>query len=442
MADPVSIAAFERARRVMPGGVSSPVRAFRAVGGSPIFVRAAYGPWLHGPDGRRYVDYVLSWGPMILGHVHPDVLAAVVAAAARGSSFGAPTEGETRFAETIVGALPSVDMVRFVSSGTEAVMGALRLARGATSRPLVVKCVGAYHGGADYLLVKAGSGAATLGEPDSAGVPQAFAEATRLVPHNDLEAMRTLFAQEGERIAAVIVEPVAGNMGCVPPEPGWLQGVRELTREHGALLVFDEVMTGFRVAWGGAQVRYGIEPDLTCLGKVVGGGMPLAAYAGPAQWMERVAPCGPVYQAGTLSGNPVAVAAGQATLDLLRPDGQRDPYAHLEEKGAWLEARLRESARAVGAGVCVQRVGSMFTVFFTDQPVRRFEDAAQSDTKAFAAFHRALLERGVYWPPSPFEAAFLSLAHDEEALERTAEALPDAFRAAVAASERGAQPRA
>ncbi len=433
MVDPISVEAFDRARRVMPGGVSSPVRAFRAVGGTPLFVRSAQGAWLHGPDGRRYVDYVLSWGPMILGHAHPEVLSALVAAAVRGTSFGAPTEAETRFAETIVGALPSVEMVRFVSSGTEAVMGALRLARGATARPLVVKCVGAYHGGADYLLVKAGSGAATLGEPDSAGVPESFARATRLVPHNDLEAVRALFEQEGERIAAVIVEPVAGNMGCVPPEPGWLQGLRVLTREHGALLVFDEVMTGFRVAWGGAQVRYGVEPDLTCLGKVVGGGMPLAAYAGPARWMERVAPLGPVYQAGTLSGNPVAVAAGQATLDALRPGEGRDPYAELEEKGAWLEARMRQAADEEGVAVRIQRVGSMLTVFFTEGPVRRFEEAARADGAAFAAFHGALLEAGVYWPPSPFEAAFLSLAHDEEALGRTARALPAAFRAAARA---------
>ena len=434
MTDPVSERLFEAARRVLPGGVSSPVRAFRAVGGTPVFVRQGQGAWLWGADGRRYVDYVLSWGPLVLGHAHPAVLAAVVEAAARGTSFGAPTEAETRFAERIAEALPSVEMVRFVSSGTEAVMGALRLARGVTGRPLVAKCIGAYHGGADYLLVKAGSGAATLGEPDSAGVPAELASTTRLLRHNDLEAAERLFAEEGERLAAVVVEPVAGNMGCVPPEPRWLEGLRELTRRHGTLLVFDEVMTGFRVAWGGAQVLYDIEPDLTCLGKVVGGGMPLAAYAGPARWMERVAPSGPVYQAGTLSGNPVAVAAGMATLEQLRPGADGDPYALLEEKGAWLQQRLEEAARAASVPATVQRVGSMLTVFFREGPVRNFEDASASDGRAFAAFHRALLERGVYWPPSPFEAAFLSLAHDDCALQRTAEALPAAFEAAARAS--------
>jgi glutamate-1-semialdehyde 2,1-aminomutase len=416
MADPISRELFQRACKRLPGGVNSPVRAFQSVGGEPVFVKEAHGALVVGADGTDYVDYIGSWGPMILGHAHPEVVDAVRAAAGRGTSFGAPTEGEVDLAEAIHGAFPSIEKVRLTSSGTEAVMGALRVARGFTGRDLVVKCEGAYHGGADYLLVKAGSGAATLGEPDSAGVPADVARTTALVPHNDLEAVRRLFEARGAEVAAVIVEPVAGNMGCVPPEDGWLSGLREICHQHGALLVFDEVMTGFRVAFGGAQARYGVTPDLTCLGKIVGGGLPVGAYGGRADVMDRVAPVGPVYQAGTLSGNPLAVAAGLATLGLLAREGV---YPQLEAISAQVEAILRESFEEAGRAVTVQRVGSMLTPFFTEGPVRRFEDASRCDREAFARWHRAMLGAGVMWPPSQFEAGFVSLAHDDGILERT-----------------------
>jgi glutamate-1-semialdehyde 2,1-aminomutase len=425
MTDEISKKLFARACKVMPGGVNSPVRAFRAVGGEPVFIREAKGAWLVGADGRRYVDYVGSWGPMVLGHAHPGVVAAVQTAAESGSSYGAPTAGEVELAEAIIDAYPSIEMLRMTSSGTEAVMGAIRAARGFTGRDLVVKCEGCYHGGADYLLVKAGSGAATFGQPDSAGVPKAIAATTIIVPFNDLDAIKRLFAARGPEIAAVIVEPVVGNMGCVLPEPGYLQGLRELTESAGSLLVFDEVMTGFRVAYRGAQALFGIRPDITTLGKIVGGGLPVGVYGGRRAIMERVAPLGPVYQAGTLSGNPLAVAAGLATLGLLRAPGV---YERLEELGARLEKILRAAARAAAVTVSVQRVGSMITLFFTDKPVRCWQDATRCHTEKFAVWHRALLERGVYWPPSQYEAAFISLAHDSDALQATERAAFEAFR--------------
>lgn len=409
----------------MPGGVNSPVRAFRAVGGDPVFIREAKGAWLVGADGRRYVDYVGSWGPMILGHAHPGVVAAVQRAAESGSSYGAPTAGEVDLAEAIIEAYPSIEMLRMTSSGTEAVMGAIRAARGFTGRDLVVKCEGCYHGGADYLLVKAGSGAATFGQPDSAGVPKAIAATTVVVPFNDVDAIKSLLETRGAEIAAVIVEPVVGNMGCVLPEPGYLQCLRELTLAAGSLLIFDEVMTGFRVAYQGAQGVYAIGPDLTTLGKIVGGGLPVGVYGGRRAIMEQIAPLGPVYQAGTLSGNPLAVAAGLATLWLLRAPGV---YKRLEQLGAQLEQILREAARAAAITVSVQRIGSMFTLFFADHPIRCWQDAARCNTEKFAVWHRALLERGVYWPPSQYEAAFISLAHDAEALKATERAVFEAFK--------------
>jgi glutamate-1-semialdehyde 2,1-aminomutase len=424
MRDPISESLFERAGRILPGGVNSPVRAFRAVGGHPIFIKQALGAELVGADGKAYVDYVGSWGPMILGHAHPNVVQAVQQAATRGSSYGAPTEAEVVLAEAIRDAVPSMDMMRMTSSGTEAVMGALRVARGFTGRDLVVKFEGCYHGGADYLLVKAGSGMATLGEPDSAGVPRAIAATTLTLAWNDLDAARTLLTTRGAEIAAVIVEPVVGNMGCVPPAPGFLGALRELTTACGALLVFDEVMTGFRLALGGAQAVYGVVPDLTTLGKIVGGGLPVGVYGGRRDIMQRVAPLGPVYQAGTLSGNPLAMASGLATLDLLRAPGF---YDRLEARSAELEAILNEEARAAGVTLCVQRVGSMLTPFFQAGPVRNFADAAASDLPRFARWHAAMLEHGVYWPPSQYEAGFVSAAHDAAALGRTRSAAKASF---------------
>jgi glutamate-1-semialdehyde 2,1-aminomutase len=418
MADPTSIALFRRAREIIPGGVNSPVRAFRAVGGEPIFIRAAHGARVVGADGTEYIDYIGSWGPALLGHAHPSVVRAVQETAARGLSFGAPTELEVEFAEVVRSRYPSMKKLRCVSSGTEATMSALRVARGFTGRDLIVKFEGCYHGHADYLLVKAGSGAATFGVPDSAGVPAAIAGTTLTLPYNDAKALRELLAKRGSEIAAVIVEPVVGNMGCVPPEPGFLETIVEGCVRAGALSIFDEVMTGCRLAPGGAQERFGLAPDLTCLGKVVGGGMPLAAYGGRADVMDRVAPLGPVYQAGTLSGNPVAVAAGLATLRELTPP----VYAAIEKTSALLEERLTQvlaDARVEGA---VQRVGSMLTLFFAKGPIRSWAEAARSDTKRFGAFHAGLLARGVYWPPSQFEAAFVSAAHTDQDVARTAEA--------------------
>ena len=426
MSTPRSHELLERASAVLPGGVNSPVRAFRAVEGEPVFIAEARAAYLTDVDGRRYVDYVGSWGPMIVGHAHPKVVRAVEAALARGSSYGAPTPGEVDLAERIREAYPSMQMLRMTSSGTEAVMGALRAARGFTGRDLVVKFEGAYHGGADYLLVKAGSGAATFGEPDSAGVPASIAATTAILPWNDASALRALFARRGGEIAALIAEPVVGNMGCVPPAPGFLELLREQTRQAGALLVFDEVMTGFRLAYGGAQELYGIQPDLTTLGKIIGGGLPVGAYGGRREIIQKVSPLGPVYQAGTLSGNPLAVAAGLATLELLREPGA---YARLEQLSAALESALREASAAAGNPFRVQRVGSMLTPFFSAGEVRSWDDAARCDRKRFARFHRALLERGVYWPPSQFEAGFVSLAHDAATLATTADAVKQALRA-------------
>jgi len=415
-----------RAEYRLPGGVNSPVRAFRAVGGGPVFVERAHGPKLVGSDGREYVDYVGSWGPAILGHAHPSVVQAVCSVAEKGLSFGAPTALEVRFAERIAELYPSMEMSRCVSSGTEATMSALRVARGFTGRDVIVKFDGAYHGHSDSLLVKAGSGAATFGNPDSAGVPAAVVSHTATTPYNDVAALTKLFEQRGKEIACVIVEPVAGNMGCVPPEPGFLEAIVELCRKHGALSIFDEVMTGSRLSRGGAQQRYGLRPDLTCLGKVVGGGMPLAVYGGRRDAMSKIAPLGPIYQAGTLSGNPLAVTAGLTTLGLLDDAA----YERLERFSNELTEGLRKVLQDSSVTGVIQQVGSMLTLFFHDGPVKDWNDAKTSDTKRFAAFHAGLLEHGVYWPPSQFEAAFVSLAHGAAELTQTL----DAFRKALAAA--------
>jgi glutamate-1-semialdehyde 2,1-aminomutase len=423
MNENVSRALHERASRRMPGGVNSPVRAFRAVGGSPIFFQRAGGARLTSVDGDTFVDCVGSWGPAILGHADPAVIAAVQRVAADGLSFGAPTELEVRFAERVAQLYPSIEMLRAVSSGTEACMSALRVARGFTGRDVIVKFEGCYHGHADALLVKAGSGAATFGVPDSAGVSTSAATSTLTLPYNDLDALRALFAARGKDIAAVIVEPVVGNMGCVPPLPGFLELLIELCEAHGAVAILDEVMTGCRLAPGGAQQRFGLRPAMTCLGKVIGGGLPLAVYGGRSEIMEKVAPLGPVYQAGTLSGNPVAVTAGLATLEQLTPD----LYEHLEALGARLEEGLHRGLRDAGVAGTVQRVGSMLTLFFVEGPVRNWTDADRCDRRRFASWHRGLLERGVYWPPSQFEAAFLSRAHTADDIDQIVRASAEAL---------------
>jgi len=423
VADLISRSLFERASRVIPGGVNSPVRAFRAVGGVPVFVSRAEGAFLYGADGRRYIDYVGSWGPMILGHAHPDVIAAIVEAAGRGTSYGAPTELEVRFAEALCALYPSIEMVRAVSSGTEATMSALRVARGFTGRDVIVKFEGCYHGHADLLLVKAGSGAATLGVPDSAGVPGATVAATATLPYNDEAALDRLFASRGSEIAAVIVEPVVGNMGVVPAEPGFLEAIVRACSTHGAVSIFDEVMTGCRVARGGMQERAALRPDMTCLGKIVGGGMPLAAYGGKRAIMQQVAPLGPVYQAGTLSGNPVAVSAGLATLDRL----DVALYDRLERLTGRLERGLTAAIAARGVKACVQRVGSMISLFFAEGPIRSWADARDCDTQRFARWHGQMLEQGIYWPPAQFEAAFVSAAHTEGEIDETVQAAGRAF---------------
>jgi glutamate-1-semialdehyde 2,1-aminomutase len=411
---------LRRAQQIIPGGVNSPVRAYRAVGGTPPFIARGEGSHIYDADGNEYIDYVGSWGPLLLGHRHPEILAALERALAIGTSFGAPTEQEVELAAAICEAVPSIEMVRLVNSGTEATMSAIRLARGFTGRDRVIKFEGCYHGHVDSLLVKAGSGLATLGLPDSKGVPQAFCDTTMALPFNDLDVLEGAFRTYTDRIAAVIVEPVAGNMGCVPPLPGYLEALRAITERYGTLLIFDEVMTGFRVAFGGAQERFGIRPDLTTLGKVIGGGLPVGAFGGRKDIMSKVAPAGPVYQAGTLSGNPLAVAAGLAMLGHLK--AHPEVYSHLE-------ARTAALCEAAGSGVTVNRAGSMFTLFFSDCPVTDYESAKRSDTARFARFFHAMLERGIYLPPSQFEAAFVSAAHSEEDIRLTAAAIRKALEA-------------
>ncbi|WP_139652674.1 glutamate-1-semialdehyde 2,1-aminomutase [Raoultibacter phocaeensis] len=410
--------AFARASKVIPGAVNSPVRAARAVGRTPVFLESGSGPYVWDADGNRYIDYVGSWGPLICGHAHPAVVEAVCEAASRGTSFGAPTEAETVLAEEIAKANRSVDRVRLVNSGTEAAMSAIRLARGATGRDSIIKFEGCYHGHADSLLVKAGSGALTLGVPSSSGVPQALVEKTLVADYNDADSVRALFEEHEGSIAAVIVEPVAGNMGVVAPAPGFLAELRSITREHDSLLIFDEVMTGFRVAYGGASALYGIDPDLTCFGKVIGGGLPLAAFGGRADLMEQLAPLGPVYQAGTLSGNPLAVACGLATLRLLQEPGT---YEHLCAHTSALACGIRDIADRFGVPLRVNCEGAMFSVFFTEHEVVDYRSACAADADTYARYYRAMLEAGVYLAPSQFEAAFVSTAHSERDIAYTLE---------------------
>ncbi|MDQ1729719.1 MAG: glutamate-semialdehyde -aminomutase [Pyrinomonadaceae bacterium] len=416
---------FARALELMPGGVNSPVRAFRGVGGTPLFIRSAAGPTITDVAGRTYIDYVGSWGPMILGHADAEILAALAAVAASGTSFGAPNELEVELAEEIVAAVPSIEMVRMVNSGTEATMSAIRLARGVTGRDKLVKFAGCYHGHADSLLVKAGSGVATLGLPDSPGVPASLAQHTLTVPFNDPAALAEVFAEHPD-VAAVIIEPVVGNMGCVPPQAGFLEFVRELTAKHGALLIFDEVMTGFRVARGGAQERYRISPDITCLGKIIGGGLPVGAYGGSRDLMRNIAPTGPIYQAGTLSGNPLAMTAGLVTLRRLK---DRSVYETLEQRSALLCEGLARAAEAAGIKTITNRIGSMWTSFFTDVPVTNWETANLSNRELYGKFFHAMLAEGVYLAPSQFEAGFVSITHTVAIIDETIEAARRAFNA-------------
>ena len=422
---------WRRARDVMPGGVSSPVRSFGSVGGRPFFADSGQGAWLTDTDGERYLDYVLSWGPLILGHAHPEVVEAVREAAGRGTSYGTPVPGEVELAELVRDFVPSVEMLRFVNSGTEATMSAVRLARGHTGRDLLVKFEGCYHGHGDSFLVEAGSGVATLGLPDSPGVPRPLSELTVTLPFNDPAAVEEAFDRHGDRIAAVILEPVVGNAGVIPPVEGFLSRLREVTRAAGSLLIFDEVMTGWRVAPGGAQERFGVEPDLTTLGKVVGGGLPVGVFGGRREVMESVAPTGPVYQAGTLSGNPLAMAAGRAQLEVLR---REDPFSELEERTGRLVEGILGAARERGIPATGTAVGSMWGVSFREEPVRDYEDARDVDAELFARFHRACLDRGVFLAPSPYEAGFLSTAHGEEEIDRTLEAVGGALDEAREAS--------
>lgn len=421
---------FERAQQSLPGGVNSPVRAFRSVGGEPLFIERGQGCRITSADGREYIDFVASWGPLIAGHAHPKVVEAVNLTASKGTSFGAPCELEVLLAEKVRAFFPSLDLVRFVNSGTEATMSALRLARGFTGRNKIVKFAGCYHGHADSLLVESGSGAATLGIPGSAGVTPGAAQDTLTLPFNDEQAFRSLMESQGERIAAVIVEPVAGNMGVIPPEDGYLQALREVTETSGTVLIFDEVMTGWRVSRGGAQGRYGVTPDLTCLGKVLGGGFPVGAYGGRREIMERIAPMGPVYQAGTLSGNPVAMAAGLATLELLEDPATFDA---LEQRAVRMEEGLRAGCAAVDVPTRLQRAGTMSCLFFHDGPVRNYDEARQCDTEAFGRYFLAMLSEGIYLAPSQFEASFIGLAHGDEEIETTI----DAHRRALEAAARG-----
>ncbi|HEX6047601.1 MAG TPA: glutamate-1-semialdehyde 2,1-aminomutase [Pyrinomonadaceae bacterium] len=414
---------FAKAIDLIPGGVNSPVRAFRGVGGSPRFIKSARGATITDVDGRTYIDYVGSWGPMILGHADEEVVAAVQKIAESGTSFGAPTELEIELAQEVVDAVPSIEMVRMVSSGTEATMSAIRLARGVTGRNRIIKFEGCYHGHGDSLLVKAGSGVATLGLPDSPGVPAVLAENTITLPFNDVQALEKAFAEYAD-IAAVIIEPVVGNMGCVPPQPGYLEAVRKLTSEHGALLIFDEVMTGFRLARGGAQELFNIKPDITTLGKIIGGGLPVGAYGGSREVMNNVAPAGPVYQAGTLSGNPLSMTAGLVTLRRLRDE---TVYERLERSSKRLCDGLADAAREAGVVTVTNRVGSMWTGFFTSEPVVDWTTANKCNRETYGKFFHAMLEAGVYLAPSQFEAAFVSLAHTDEIIDRTIEAARQAF---------------
>ncbi|WCE05048.1 glutamate-1-semialdehyde 2,1-aminomutase [Pseudoxanthomonas sp. JBR18] len=421
-----SHALFARAQALIPGGVNSPVRAFKSVGGEPFFVQRAEGAYLYDVDGNRYIDYVGSWGPMIAGHNHPAVREAVERAIRDGLSFGAPCPAEVTMAETITRLVPACEMVRMVNSGTEATLSAIRLARGATGRQRIVKFEGCYHGHGDSFLVKAGSGMLTLGVPTSPGVPVGLSELTATLSYNDFEGATALFEDIGAEIAAVIVEPVVGNANCIPPLPGYLQHLRELCTQHGAVLIFDEVMTGFRVALGGAQAYYGVTPDLTTFGKIIGGGMPVGAYGGRAELMNQIAPAGPIYQAGTLSGNPVAMAAGLAMLELIQAPGFHD---RLSERTAALCAGLEAAARQAGVAVTTNQVGAMFGLFFTDQKVETYTQATACDTGAFNRFFHAMLERGVFLAPSAYEAGFLSAAHDEIVIKDTLEAARTAFSA-------------
>ena len=418
-----SRALFEKAQALIPGGVNSPARAFRAVGGDPIFFERGEGALLFDVDGNSYIDFVGSWGPLILGHRYPAVIEALREVLEIGTSFGAPTEREVEMAQLICELVPSIESVRLVNSGTEATMSAIRVARGFTGRDLVVKFIGCYHGHVDSLLVKAGSGVATLGISDSGGVPKSFSETTIPLPYNSIAAVEECFAARGDKIAAVILEPIVGNMGCVPPQTGFLEGLRDITTKDGALLVFDEVITGFRVGLGGAQQHYGVTPDLTTLGKVIGAGLPVGAYGGRRDIMEKVAPLGPVYQAGTLSGNPLAVAGGLAMLRTLR--GTPGLYESLDAKGARLQQGIAAAADKAGVPVTINRIGSMFTVFFNSGPVTDFDGASACDTERFARFFRGLLERGVYLPCSQFEATFASTAHTEAQLDEAIAAAED-----------------
>ncbi|AEK59525.1 glutamate-1-semialdehyde-2,1-aminomutase [Acidithiobacillus caldus] len=415
---------FSTAQEVIPGGVNSPVRAFRGVGGDPLFMDHAQGPYLWDVDGQRYIDYVGSWGPMIHGHAHPEILEAVAEVARRGLSFGAPTAIEVRMAQMVCDLVPSIEMVRMTCSGTEAVMSAVRLARGVTRRDKIVKFEGNYHGHSDSLLVKAGSGALTLGQPSSAGVPEELSRDTLVLPYNDLAAVTEILEQWGFDIAAIIVEPIAGNMGCVPPAEGFLEGLRALCDRFGSLLIFDEVMTGFRVAAGGAQALYGVRPDITTLGKIIGGGLPVGALGGSRAILDQLAPNGPVYQAGTLAGNPLAMAAGLKTLELLQQPGF---HARLATNTETLCSGLKAQAAQKGIALEVNAVPGMFGIFFSDRPVRNFQDVMAADTERYARFFHALLEQGVYLAPSAFEAGFLSAAHDETVIARTLEATEKAF---------------